>query len=187
MLGLPPDYRSTFPGEIRTLVGADTGVLLAQQTAANLHAAPGDTVTIGRAGLPPAHAVVAGIVDLPEANSLFQTVGAPTGAQPTAPPDNVVLLPAAQWHQLFDPLSAARPDLVSTQIHAQRTHALPPDPAAAYTDVSAAAKNLEARSAGGAVVGDNLGAALDAARGDAAYARVLFLFLGLPARCWPPC
>ena len=47
--------------------------------------------------------------------------------------------------------------------------------------VSAAAHNLEARSAGGALVGDNLAAALDAARGDAAYARVLFLFLGLPA------
>ena len=67
-----------FPAEIRTLVGADTGVLLAQQTAANLHAAPGDTITIGRAGLPPARAVVAGVVDLPQANSLFQTVGAPS-------------------------------------------------------------------------------------------------------------
>ena len=132
VLGLQPGYRTMFPAEIRTLVGADTGVLIAQQTAANLHAAPGDTVTIGRAGLPPARAVVAGVVDLPQANSLFQTVGAPIGAQPTAPPDNVVLLPAAQWHQFFDPLAAARPDLVSTQIHVQRSHALPPNPAAAY-------------------------------------------------------
>ncbi|CAN5602187.1 hypothetical protein BH09ACT7_BH09ACT7_55150 [soil metagenome] len=180
VLGLPPGYRTMFPAEIRTLVGADTGVLLAQQTAANLHAAPGDTVTIGRAGLPPSRAVVAGVVDLPQANSLFQTVGAPIGAQPTAPPDNVVLLPAAQWHQFFDPLAAARPDLVSNQIHVQRNHALPPNPAAAYATVAAAAKNLEARSAGSAVVGDNLGAGLDAARGDAAYAVVLFLFLGVP-------
>ncbi len=180
VLGLPPGYRTVFPAEIRTLVGADTGVLLAQQTAANLHATTGDTITIGRSGLPPASAVVAGIVDLPQANSLFQTVGAPPGTQPAAPPDNVVLLPQTQWHQLFDPLSGARPDLTSTQIHAQRNHALPPNPAKAYSAVSGAAKNLEARSAGTAVVGDNLGAALDAARGDAAYAVVLFLFLGVP-------
>ena len=46
--------------------------------------------------------------------------------------------------------------------------------------MTAAAHNLEAAAAGGAVVGDNLGAALDAARADAAYAQVLFVFLGLP-------
>ena len=46
--------------------------------------------------------------------------------------------------------------------------------------MTGAAHNLEARSAGAAVVGNNLAAALDAARGDAAYAQVLFLFLGLP-------
>ena len=43
VLGIPPNYRKQFPGAIRTLVGADNGVLIAQQTAANLHAAPGDT------------------------------------------------------------------------------------------------------------------------------------------------
>ena len=43
----------------------------------------------------PAHVRVAGVVDLPAADSLFQQVGAPAGAQPQAPPDNVVLLPAA--------------------------------------------------------------------------------------------
>lgn len=180
VLGLPAAYRTLFPQEIRTLAGADTGVLLAQQTAANLHAAPGDIVTIGRAGLPPVSVPLAGIVELPQANSLFQTVGAPPAAQPAAPPDNVVLMPEAQWHQLFDPLATTRPDLVSTQVHVQRDHTLPPNPAGAYTSVRKAARNLEARSAGSALVGDNLGAALDAARGDAAYAQVLFLFLGLP-------
>ncbi|MGH3784183.1 MAG: FtsX-like permease family protein [Pseudonocardiaceae bacterium] len=180
VLGLPPGYRGDFPGEIRTLTGTDNGVLLAQQTAANLHATPGDLVQIARAGLAPVQVRVDGVVDLPQANSLFQKVGAPPSSQPAAPPDNVVLLPQSQWHALFDPLAAGRPDLVSTQIHAARTCRLPTDPAAAYTVVNAAAHNLEARSAGSAVVGDNLGAALDAARSDAAYAQVLFLFLGLP-------
>jgi len=68
--------------------------------------APGDVVEIGRAGLDPALVQVDGVVDLPEANALFQKVGVPPGAQPQAPPDNVVLLPEAQWHQIFDPLVA---------------------------------------------------------------------------------
>ncbi|MGZ4511746.1 MAG: FtsX-like permease family protein, partial [Mycobacterium sp.] len=181
VLGIPPNYREQFPGAIRTLLGADSGVLIAQQTAANLHVAPGDTVHIGRAGMAPVDVVIDGVVDLPQADSLFHKVGAPVGAHPVAPPDNVLILGQAQWHSVFDPLSALRPDLLSTQIHTAIDHALPPDPGSAYTQVTAAAHNLEARSAGGAQVGDNLGAALGAARSDAAYARVLFLCLGLPA------
>ena len=181
VLGIPSDYRTQFPGAVRTLLGADSGVLLTQQTAANLHVTPGDTVQVGRAGLTPVDVVVGGVVDLPQADSLFQKVGAPVGAQPVAPPDNVLLLGQTQWHTLFDPLQTVRPDLVGTQIHTALRHILPPDPATAYTQITAAAHNLEARSTGGALVGDNLGAALGAARGDAAYARVLFLFLGLPA------
>ncbi|MDT5019270.1 MAG: putative transport system permease protein, partial [Mycobacterium sp.] len=181
VLGIPSNYREQFPEAIRTLVGTDNGVLIAQQAAANLHVVPGDTVRIERAGLAPVDLVVDGVVDLPHADSLFQKVGAPPGAQPVAPPDNVVLLDEARWHQVFEPLAALRPDLVSVQIHAPLDHTLHPAPSSAYTQISAAAHNLEARSAGGALVGDNLAAALDAARGDAAYARVLFLFLGLPA------
>src|SRR5262245_16929844 len=86
ILGLPDNYRTFFPGEVRSLVGASVGVLLAQQTAANLHTAPGDTIAIDRWGMPAAAVRVDGIVDLPQANSLFQTVGAPPGAQPQAPP-----------------------------------------------------------------------------------------------------
>ena len=181
VLGIPSEYRDRWPGVMRVLVGSDSGVLVAQQTAANLIAAPGDTVQIGRSGMPPVNVRIDGVIELPQADSLFQKVGAPTGAQPVAPPDNVLVLPDAQWHALFDPLAVGRPDLVSMQIHTALDRALPSDPSTAYTRVTAAARNLEARSSGGALVGDNLGAALDAARGDAAYARILFLFLGLPA------
>jgi putative ABC transport system permease protein len=180
VVGLPEGYRQVFGGEVRDLAGAGTGVLLAQQTAANLHAGPGDTVTVGRAGLPPARVRVDGVVDLPQADSLFQKVGAPSGAQPQAPPDNVLLVPAGRWHALFDPLARARPDLVRSQVHARLVRRLPPDPAAAFTTVSGAARNLEARLAGAGLVGDNLGAALATARSDALYAQVLFVFLGLP-------
>jgi putative ABC transport system permease protein len=180
VVGLPEGYRRVFGGEVRDLVGAGTGTLLAQQTAANLHAGPGDSVTVGRAGLARARVRIDGVVDLPQADSLFQTVAAPPGSQPQAPPDNVLLMPAGRWHALFDPLARARPDLVSEQVHARLVRHLPADPAAAYTTVSGAARNLEVRLAGAGLVGDNLGAALAAARSDALYAQVLFVFLGLP-------
>jgi putative ABC transport system permease protein len=179
VLGLPPGYQAAFPGEIRNLLGSGDGVLLAQQTAANLHATVGTIVSVGRQGLPPLRVPVQGVVDLPAADSLFQPVGAPPGTA-LAPPDNVVLLPLQQWQGAFGKLGRLQPGAVRTQYHVRLSPALPPDPAAAFADVTARAKNLEARLAGGGVVGNNLGAQLDAARKDALYAQLLFLFLGLP-------
>ena len=180
VLALPASYARTFAGSVRTLSGSDTGVLLAQQTAANLHAAPGDTVTIGRQGFPAVTVTIDGIVDLPTADSFFQKVGAPPQSQPTAPPDNVLILPPAQWHTFFGPVAAARPDLVTTQFHADFAQRLPVDPAAAYSTVIAQAHNLELKMGGTGLVGDSLGAELGKARADSLYAQVLFLFLGVP-------
>ncbi|MET7618034.1 FtsX-like permease family protein [Streptomyces sp. NPDC005408] len=180
LLGLSDTYRATFPREIRQLTGATYGVLIAQQTAANLHVAPGDKVTVSLPGTKPAQVKVAGVVDLPQADSLFQKVGAPPQSQPAAPPDNVLLLPSRVFNTLTAPVRAVDPAAVATQIHIARNAPLPADPAAAFTSVTAAAHNLEARTSGGAVVGDNLGAALDSARNDALYAQILFLFLGVP-------
>src|SRR4029079_16020194 len=95
--------------ELRHLTGSADGVLLAQQTAANLHAAVGDTISIGRAGLAPVQVRVNGIVDLPQADSLFQRIGVIASAQPKAPPDNVLLLPMAQWQAVHRPLPGAAP------------------------------------------------------------------------------
>ena len=180
ILGYSADYLATFPDQIRSLAGADRGVLVFQQTAANLHAVPGSTVTVNRAGLDPTTLSVDGVVDLPEIDALFQKVGAPPLSQRTAPPDNVILVPLDQWHQLFDPLAADHPELVSYQVHVHLNMALPPDPSAAYARAIAAAHNVELRLTGDALVGNNLAANLAKARSDALYAQVLFLFLGLP-------
>ncbi|BAB51116.1 ABC transporter permease [Mesorhizobium japonicum] len=174
-------YSSDFPAEIRSLSGTLDGALIAQQTAANLHVGPGDTVSVRRIGLPPAEVRIAGVVDLPDADALFQAVGLPPQAAPQAPPDNVLILPQEAWRQLFDPQQKARPDTTRLQLHVRLAHkALPPDPVTAYTFVTAAQHNLEARVAGQALVADNLGSRLGAVREDALYASVLFLFLGLP-------
>ncbi|MDE2462288.1 MAG: ABC transporter permease [Alphaproteobacteria bacterium] len=181
VLGLPPNYLQTFPNQIRLLVGTWNGALLAQQTAANLHVGVGDVVSIERSGLAPVKVEVAGIVSLPNADSMFQVIGLPKGAAPQAPPDNVALLPVAQWHAVFDPLQAIRPDLVRLQLHVRLPHAdLAGDPGSAWQQVTRSANNFEARVAGSAVIGDNLGARLAGAQADSLYARVLFLFLGVP-------
>jgi putative ABC transport system permease protein len=180
VIGLPPTYFRSFPAEFRLLVGSLNGVLIAQQTAANLHVSVGDTVTIQRVGLPPVDVKVAGVVDLPYADSFFQAVGVLSNAAPQAPPDNVLFLPSGAWHRLFDPQSTGRPDTVRVQFHMRLPPGLPSDPQAAFILVQQKQRNLEARMAGSGVIGDNLSAQLDSVRSDALYARVLFLFLGLP-------
>ncbi len=180
VLGIPPGYATAFPGQIRSLLGARDGVVLAQQTAANLHATVGTVVSVARPGLPPLHAQVQGIVDLPNRDSMFQAVGAPPGTSLQAPPDNVMLLPQAQWQSAYAQLSRTQPAAVRTQYHVRLGGALPPDPAAAFDSVTTRAKNLEARLSGAGLVGNNLAAQLDGARKDALYAQLLFLFLGIP-------
>ena len=173
LLGLPPGYAVSFPGQIRQLDGSPDGVLIAQQTASNLHVRQGDQVSVGLDGTTSQPITVAGVVDLPQADSLFQKVGAPAGTQPSAPPDNVLLLPESVFADVVK-------GNVVTQFHVTRDAPASPDPATAYQAEVGAAHNFEAQVAGAALVGDNLGAALDAARSDAAYAQLLFLFLGLP-------
>jgi len=180
VLGLPPGYTTAFPGALRLLSGDLNGVLVAQQTASNLHVAPGSTVTVARPGNPPTNVTVSGVVDLPYVDSLFQNVGAPPGAQAQAPPDNVMLLPQSTFNQVEAPILAKRPELIKTQVHVTLAHALPTSPSAAFDDVASRARNLESRLTGTGLVGDNLGAALDTARKDALYAQILFLFLGVP-------
>jgi putative ABC transport system permease protein len=118
VIGIGPDYLSNLPGQLRSMLGSTAGVMLAQQTAANLHASIGDRFTIQRFGLPPVELEVAGIVDLPNADAMFQGIGLSKGAAPQAPPDNVALIPLPDWHRLFDPQAAARPDTVRRQCHA---------------------------------------------------------------------
>lgn len=181
VLGIEADYAARFPDQIRPIAGSANGVLIASQTAANLHVSPGDIVTVERIGAAPVDVKISGVVALPNADSMFQAIGVPKGVAPQAPPDNVLLMPMAQWHTLFDLQRIARPDAVRTEIHVRLTHAgLSPDPSAAFVQAQRTANNFEAKVAGSAIVANNLAARLDGVRTDALYARVLFLFLGVP-------
>jgi putative ABC transport system permease protein len=181
VLGLPADYQETFPRQIELLSGSIDGPLLFTQTAANLHVGIGDTITFHQPGEGTPNVKIAGIVAIPNIDSIFQAVGTPPGMAPQSPPDNVLILPTNQWHALFDAQRIDRPDSTRTQMHVllDRTR-LPKDPVGAYTVVREMANNLEARVAGSAAVANNLAARLDGIRSDALYAKVLFLFLGAP-------
>jgi putative ABC transport system permease protein len=177
-VGIPSDYFDKRGTDIRLLAGDMSGAMLLQQTAANLHAKPGDTVTLRLGGAATAQVKVTGVIDLKSADSFFQAVGVPTGAAPTAPPDNAVLMPFADWKHVFGSPGATD---AKTQLHVVIDRsALSTDPNEAYAKAAALGRNLEARFAGNGIVGNNLAAQLDATRGDALYAKVLFLFLGIP-------
>ncbi|TAT95976.1 ABC transporter permease (plasmid) [Rhizobium ruizarguesonis] len=181
VLGMVPGYFDQFPAQVRRLVGSVDGVLIAQQTAANLHVAAGDQVIIHRHQAPDISVTIAGIVDLPNADALFQAIGVPAGAAPQAPPDNVLLLPMSQWQQAFEQQGASRPDTIRTEFHVKLDHRdLPSGPVAASTWATERGHNFEARVAGTALLANNLAARLGAVREDALYARLVFLFLGAP-------
>ena len=180
-VGLTPDYAAKFPRQFRILQGTTGGVMLAQQTAANLHAKPGDAITLQLMDGTAHHVTVGAVVEMPLADSFFQLVGGQATTAPRAPPDNVVLLPMEQWQQLFADQLASMPGTARLQVHVALDHAaLPGDPVAAYDITRQSANNAEAQLAGDGVVGNNLAIRLDGARSDALYMKVLFLFLGLP-------
>lgn len=172
VVSLPPDYARFAPSELRTLLGSSTGAVLQQQTASNLAAQPGTVVTVLGTGK---SVPVSGVVDLPNADSFFQVVGATGAATSTPAPDNVLLVPPAVFATL-----APQADVIH-QLHVRLNHAgLPGDPAAAADEVRARANHLVSTVAGTALVGDNLEAALSGAREDALYARLLVMLLGAP-------
>ncbi len=173
VVSVPADYAAFAASEIRPLVGAASGVVLQQQTAANLAAAPGATVTVLGSHR---QVRIEGVVDLPNADSFFQVVGAPAGSGASAPPDNVLLVPPSLFPDL------ARGATVIHQFHVRLDHTtLPTDPAKAADEVTQRANHYVAAVAGGALVGDDLGVSLSAAREDALYARLLVLLLGIPS------
>jgi putative ABC transport system permease protein len=172
VVSLDAGYADFAPGEIRTLLGTRDGATLQQQTASNLAAAPGATVSV----LGSHRTVrVTGIVDLPYADSFFQVVGAPAGAGASAPPDNVLVVPPADFADLTSGATVVH------QFHVRLDHSsLPADPAKAADEVTRRANHYVAAVAGAALLGDNLEVALSSAREDALYARLLVLLLGLP-------
>src|SRR5262245_53087263 len=152
VLGIPAHYAESFPGQFRLLVGTMGEVLVAQQTAANLHVAPGDEITIRASDGSVATVKVSGIVELPNADAMFQAIGVPPGSVPQAPPDNVLVLSATAWHRIFGPQLKARPESIQRQLHVKLIRQnLPGDPVAAHLEAEKSGRHFEVRTAGSAL------------------------------------
>ena len=158
-----------------------TGVLLAQQTAANLHVHPGDTVTIGRAGPAAGHGAgrrrrrpARGRLAVPE-------VGAPPGAQPPGAAGQRRPAARTTFTALSTPLAAARPDLVARRSTSRLvTRAARPARRGLHAGRAGQARNLETAPRRRRAGRRQPRRGARQARQDALYAQLLFLFLGLP-------
>ena len=129
VLGVPGDYRAAFPGELRQFIGSRSGVLIAQQMAANLGVGVGDRISVGRAGMPDARVRVDGVIDFTAPEQLLSPVGTASTSTPAPVPDNVLIVPVARWRALFGELARRHPALIRRQVHANLARAaLPRDP-----------------------------------------------------------
>lgn len=174
VVSITPSYAAAFPGELRHLLGATSGSMLFQQTAANLATEPGGRIVVQTAS-GDAPLTIDGVVDMPAEDSFFQVVGLAPGAGVSAPPDNVVLVTPEVFATVIGDTAVVR------QLHVGFRHdGLPSDPNTAAILVQGRVNNFQASVAGGALIGDNLGTALTGAGEDARYADLLFLLLGLP-------
>ena len=181
VVGIKTGYAKDFPRQMRLLAGSLDGVLIAQQTAANLHANPGDAVTIDRLVGDALMVKISGVVEMPSADQFFQIIGEAPQSAPTAPPDNVILLPSDMWAASFAAQLETMPQTAAREVHASFPHGVLSDnPVDAYADATGLANNLSAKLAGEGVIANNLAARLDGVRQDALFAKVLFLFLGIP-------
>ena len=172
IIAIPNDYPTLAPSQLRPLLGSGTGIRLLQQTAANLGATLGSQVAVTGIAAP---ITVTGIVDLPDAGTFFQVVGAPAGSVAGPAPDNVVFVPPSEFARAIGGAAVVQ------QIHVQLDHrTLPSDPARAADTIRQRAAHLSSVLAGQALIGDNLEATLSAAREDAIFARLVVLLLGIP-------
>ena len=158
-------------------MGVHDGVLLAQQTAANLGVSVGDRVSIGRPGQSPLVVGIDGIVR-------------PPSRRPDVPIDrrgtrkhghrSAGQRGPAAVRDAGPAFANAAGGTTSTQLYTQLSHDLPADPGSAFAQVAGRAKNLEAGAGRRRARREHLAAQLDGTRSDAIYAEMLFLFLGLP-------
>ncbi len=189
---VPPDYFTA----LKTLrVAAGTfnaqGVLVSQQLFGALGLKIGDTIALDFAQTAqPVPFVVTGVVDTSQANYLFVTTDPAHAGEFNPIPNDIFITPSLWQTTLADPLThptltrngkpvAAQTILGEVDVRTDHT-LLPSDPAQASMAVDKQRRHLEAQFPGEVRVTNNLGDALTKAKSDALWAKLLFLFLGMP-------
>ena len=177
--------RTLSPGELRTLAGRRHRGPACPADRRQPARPPGDTITIDPSAGRPRRCRVDGVVDLPRRTRCSRRSAPRPAPSRRRRRTTSCCCPRRRFSQLCTQRQRGR---VTTQIHVAR--AAPPArrPGCRLHSRSPAPRATSRRAlAGAGLVGDNLGAALDAARSDAAYAQCCSCSSGCPARCSPRC
>jgi len=194
LVAVDPSYLRTFSA-LRLRAGSlePGGVLLSQDMGTNLGARVGDIVTLVLPGTGGTyHARVTGIINIKRADALFLPTDLAARGASFKPPVDVVVMDYATFARVLRTRLAAATvpatgivqqggSALVEQVHlALARGALPDDPASAQLTTLALRRDMEKAFPGQVQVADNVGAALDALKGDVIWAKVLVVFLALP-------
>jgi putative ABC transport system permease protein len=187
-----PEYFSTLK-TLRLAAGAfdPQGALVSQQLFGALGIKIGDTIMVDFAQMAqPTPLTVTGVVDTSQAPYLFVATNPAHGGEFNPIPNDIFVAPSLWNSTLALPL--AHPALtvngktvaaqtIQGEVDAQIDHTrLPNDPLQASLAVDVLGRHLGSQFPGEIRVTNNLGDALTKAKSDALWAKLLFLFLGMP-------
>lgn len=190
VLAVNSDYLQHY-GFIRLSTGGYNpgSVLLSPEAATALGVGSGQPLALAIPGrTTPLMLHVGGVADLSQADPLFAS-RSPDAQGEFAPVPNVIIVPLSAFEN--DILPALRADAASAtpqlkgpaflelDIHVDKAK-LNSDPTVAAVFTQGLKRSIERVAPGQVAVIDNLSDTLNAARGDAILAKILFLFLGLP-------
>lgn len=191
---LQPSYYDAF-GALKILSGDANapGVMISQTAANDLGLSLGDLVAINFDQLSAPYVTqVSGIVDPSGAYFLFAATDPAHEGEYNPMPYDIFMTPSLWESDLsivltnpsipsdpnIKPIPAQKPQY---EIHIQIDHnLLPSDPTKASLFVDTMRRSLEKKFPGEIKIGNNLADALKTAKSDALWAKLLFLFLGMP-------
>lgn len=191
IFGFAPSYADHYP-DVRLTSGtfASGAALLSPTSARTLHVAIGDDITVNLPdGGRPLRLPVSGIVDLSRARSLFNSREGAKLEDFLYLPDSVVLPPAIFHDRVLPAFRDAAARGIAAAVKSPPTlevdavldrGPLATDPARALQQTQRIGHAVEATAPGDDFVLDNASNALTVAAADAASAKKMFGFLGLP-------
>ena len=187
-----PEYLSSLK-TLRLAAGTfdPQGTLVSQQLFGALGIKLGDTIMVDFAQMAqPVPLTVTGVVDTSQAPYLFVSTNPAHGGEFNPIPNNIFVAPSLWNATLTVPLTQpaltvnGKPIAAQTiqgEVDAQIDHTrLPTDPLQASLAVDVLGRHLGSQFPGEIRVTNNLGDALTKAKSDALWAKLLFLFLGMP-------
>lgn len=192
LFAVQPSYLQRYPWVKVNSGSLADGALLADPLV-SASTTPGSTLTFQLPGNTSVPVRIGGTVDLRKADSWFALTSGDNQGEVRFVPDSVVIDYSTFRSALLPALAAAAASsssasngtataaALSLQEHLTVDRStLASDPATALIRTTALRRMLERAAPGQITAVDNLGDALNAAKGDALNAKILFLFLGIP-------